>query len=124
MVGRCRSHLAEEAAAIGECAEEGREVADGEPTAALEKRDLLCPLRARDAEGGIRAEGRDHLPLPARAADRGVMLERVACLVGRREQLDVEAIEQRARAEFRARQLLGDRVIDRLARLAGELLPD
>src|SRR5688500_19840819 len=49
------------------------------------------------------------------------MLERVRRLVRGREHLDVEAIEERARAELRREELLADLIVDAERRAAVEL---
>ena len=44
--------------------------------------------------------------------------------VGRRQHLDVEALEQRARQELRALKLLDDFSVNPLRRLPGERIPN
>jgi len=58
----------------------------------------ILAVRVDDVIG---AEGRDHSPRPARRPDRGVMLERIKCRFGGRQNLDAEALEERARPECR-----------------------
>src|SRR5207302_10064613 len=54
--------------------------------------------------------GRDDAAFPARGLDRLVMVERIERALGRGDDLDLELLEQRTRAEFGLRQTLGDAV--------------
>ncbi len=59
----------------------------------------------------VRAIGGDHPALPPRLADHPVPAEVVERAFGRGDRLDVEPLEQRARAELRTGEAVGDLVV-------------
>ncbi len=72
------------------------------PTTALERFQVRAPGRQPEIGHGVRAERRPHDPGPTRILDRLVILERIRGAVGGAQDLDLEAVEQRARAVLRA----------------------
>src|SRR3546814_2830714 len=54
-------------------------------------------------------------------ADGGMMIERIERAFGRRDHLDPEAVEKRARTEGVGRQRVGDAVVIKVRRLGREL---
>src|SRR5712691_13092896 len=110
MIGRRRPQLLEVRTALGDCAYEGGVIARAE----------RVELGRGDLELRVRPERRNHAALPARFADRAMVLQPVGRRVGRRQHLDVEALEQRARPELRALELLDHFVVNLRSSLTGK----
>src|SRR4051794_28383814 len=69
-----------------------------ELTEALDRLAEVLMFRINDR---VRTIGGDDPALPPGLTNRSMVLQRVVSAFGRREQVDVEAVEQCARAEFR-----------------------
>src|SRR5688572_24821225 len=124
VIGCRRAHRLEERATVRERVEECPEVADGGSGRPSQCRELARPPWRGDTEHCIRAEGRDHRTVPGGLADRLVMLEVVGRLGGGRQHFDVEAVEKRARPEFRREELLANLIVYAERRAAVELRAD
>src|SRR5258706_558697 len=109
MIGGRRAQVFEVRAAVGDCAYEAAIIASPQ----------RVKLGRGDLEQRVRPERRDHATLPARLADRFVVLEAVGRRVGRRQYLDVEALEQRAWPELGRGELLNDLVVDPCCSFSG-----
>src|SRR6266516_7493947 len=101
VIGRRRAQLLEVRSTLGDRADEARVIA----------RPKAVELGRRELEERVGPKRRDHSALPAGFADRAMVLERVGRSVRRRQHLDVEALEQRARPELWALELLDDLVV-------------
>ena len=108
VVGRRRAERSEDCAPLGERLDERFDAGDRRAAQPLERRERGPPVGSRGLEEAVGAEGRDDASLPPRVANGRMMRQRVRRGVGRRERLDVESLEQRARPELGAAQLLDD----------------
>src|SRR5690348_8375251 len=99
MVRRRRSGAAEVCTALAMRAEVAFPAVDvlaGEFAKATQSVSELLVLRIDDC---IRPVGGNHAPLPSRPADGGMVFEPFVSALGRCQKLDVEPVEQGARAE-------------------------
>ena len=95
------------------------------PRHARQVGDQLGPVLARRLAVLVGTERRAHLAREGRVvADLGVVLEAVARVVGRGDELDVEAVHQSARPELGRRDRGGDRVVDLVGGLRRRAHPD
>ena len=111
MIGRGRAHALEERPSLREGAEQGVIAVDRPGACSRELGDRLPPTARRQAKHGVRTKRGNHPAAPTRPLNRRVMLQRIARRIGRREHVDVEALEERARTELRRREPFGNGVV-------------
>src|SRR5437867_4483967 len=100
VIGGGGAHTLEEDATSLERVDELSIAVDRRAVHAHEPFQRAPPFLRRDSEERVGTKCRDDPALPSRPFDRGMMLEHVRGGVRRRQRLDVESLEQRARPEF------------------------
>src|SRR5437762_14217764 len=109
VIGRRRAQLLEVRSTLGDRADEARVIA----------RPKAVELGRGNLEERVRPKRRNHSALPAGFTDRAMMLERVGRRVRRRQHLDGEGLEQRARPKLGSAELLDNVVVNPRSGLTG-----
>src|SRR5215471_17001652 len=124
MVCRGRAHLFEERPPLFESGNQTTCTIYLKATYVAESVDLFAPIRTVDVDHPVRTKSRYHSAFPTRLFYSPVMFERVARGISRRQDFDVEALEQTPRSKLRPGELLGNVIINTLSRFTGEFLID
>ena len=106
VIGGRRAERREVAPAFGDCGDESGAARDGGSDCRLERAHVFGPRWLRDADERVWPEGGNHAMAavaPVGAANGVVMRQRIGRGVRRRQHLDAELLEQRARQELGAR---------------------
>ena len=120
MIGRRRAGFAEERAALAVGREIARPALDILAGHFAETRQSGAEVLVLGIDDRIRTICGDHPASPSRGADSCVVRQVVVRPLGRREQFDTKALEQRARAEIRRRHRLAYAVEVEIGRLCIE----
>ena len=99
--GRGAHRLEEGPAVLQRLNEGGDSCARRMPLIALKRVDVLAPARRVEVHHPIGPEGGPDVARPAGSADGLMLGQRIGGRIGGAQHLDVEALEQGARAEFR-----------------------
>ena len=113
VIGGGRAHRFEESAPLFQRLNESGAVMDIDAGGLAKQVDARAPAAAINIDDGIGPERGDDEPAPAGIANRLMMFQFVGRRVGGRQDLDIEALKQGSRAEFRARQALFNGVVNR-----------